>query len=766
MLFAVAAAALLLLVGCNQPRDLGPDEDGIWHLQLMTIQLKPAFNEYMEGVIQTFEADHPNVRVEWLDFPIDGYLNKIQTLFFNDEMPDVINLTYDIGIEIAQQDVLQDLRPILEPEVLESYFPRILDSACTWNGEVFAVPWYLASMVTMYNRDILERAGLDPNHGPDSWDEAIAMSRQIQESEPGVFGFFEPLTESGWLKVKLAQEGIPIVERDEEGHLRAVFNTPEAATYLERWANFFHEGIIPRESLTERHPRAIELYKGGQTAFFDSGPQFLRQLREDAPDIYAVTDVAPGLLGSAGLINVDVMNLGVPDFGDTPEAQERERLAALLAAHVTNAANQLEFCHHATIFPSVAEVVEDPYFSEDDGTLEGRARIIGAQQMVHAQVLSPPIPESGRLNDAVNRAVERVCLGEATPQEALDEAVAAYNSIKAVRESGPPQRAPLPARVAVAVLGVALALAALFGILKRRRGGVTLRQVGVSYAFLAPALIILGLFAFYPMLKGLWLSFYTQPMLGHPGWVGLDNFRELIFEDATFHRAVFNSVRYLIVVPVIAFLSLALAILVEPALPGMGTFRALFYIPVVTTMIVVAFTWKFIFNEDSGLLNGMLQGAGLINEPVHWLTSAGIVLYSVMAVTTWKGLGYYMVIFLAGLRAIPHDIYEAARIDGAKPWQIIWNIKLPALRPTIQLVMIISSISAIQVFEEIYVMTKGKPDHASSTIVHMLYESSFDLESGRLDFGYASAMGVILFALLVVFTSLSLWLSRRSEEKA
>jgi putative chitobiose transport system permease protein len=187
---------------------------------------------------------------------------------------------------------------------------------------------------------------------------------------------------------------------------------------------------------------------------------------------------------------------------------------------------------------------------------------------------------------------------------------------------------------------------------------------------------------------------------------------------------------------------------------------------VVTTMIVVALTWKLIFNEDYGLLNGVLQGAHVIDEPIHWLTSPGLVLYSIMAVTTWKGLGYYMVIFLAGLRAIPPEIHEAARIDGARGWQILWHIKIPALRPTLQLVMIISAIAAIQVFEEIYVMTEGKPDHASSTIVHMLYETSFDINQGRLDFGYASAMGVLLFGLLVVFTSLSLWVTRRSEERA
>lgn len=292
-----------------------------------------------------------------------------------------------------------------------------------------------------------------------------------------------------------------------------------------------------------------------------------------------------------------------------------------------------------------------------------------------------------------------------------------------------------------------------------------LRRTATSYAFLAPALLLLGVFAFYPLLRGLWLSLYSQPLFGEAQWVGLANFRRLLTQDLDFRLALANSLKYLMVVPVIAALSLALALLVEPALPGMGVFRALFYIPVVTTMVVVALTWKFIFNEDNGLLNGLLLSTGLIDRPIHWLTSQGLVLYSIMAVTTWKGLGYYMVVFLAGLRSIPPQQIEAARIDGARAWQILWHIKLPALRPTLQLVMVISSIAALQVFEEVYMMTRGGPLHASATVVFMIWEAGFDTQAGSPNMGYAAAMGVVLFALLLGFTATALWLSRRLEER-
>jgi putative chitobiose transport system permease protein len=291
-----------------------------------------------------------------------------------------------------------------------------------------------------------------------------------------------------------------------------------------------------------------------------------------------------------------------------------------------------------------------------------------------------------------------------------------------------------------------------------------LRRTAVSYAFLAPALIVLGLFAFLPMAQGLWLSLYSQPLLASPHWVGLENFRMLL-HDGDFLKSLLNSIEYLLVVPVIAALSLALALLVEPALPAMGLFRALFYVPVVTTTVVVGLTWKFIYNEH-GLLNGALRAAGIIDHDIPWLTSTGLALYCIMAVTTWKGLGYYMVVFLAGLRSIPNQLIEAARIDGARPWQIIWHIKLPALLPTLQLVMIISSIAALQVFEEIYMMTQGGPLHSSSTVVFMIWGSAFDTREGRLDMGYASAMGVVLFLVLIGFTATALWVTRRAEERA
>lgn len=275
-----------------------------------------------------------------------------------------------------------------------------------------------------------------------------------------------------------------------------------------------------------------------------------------------------------------------------------------------------------------------------------------------------------------------------------------------------------------------------------------------AYAFLAPALVILGVFLVWPVFQGFRLSFFQyDPFTQSARYLGWENYSRLL-RDAEFRTALINSFAYLIVVPIIISLSLALALLVEPRLPAMNFFRAAYYIPVVTTMVVVGITWRFIFNEDDGLLNTLLQRWGVIRTGIPFMTNSVLVLGTVMAVTIWKGLGYYMVIFLAALRSIPTELIEASVVDGARPSQVFWRVKFPLLWPVISLVAVLSSLAALQVFDELYVMTNGKIREAI-TLVYLIYETGFNAKSGPQDYGYASAMSVVLFGVLLIFTALN-----------
>ena len=163
-------------------------------------------------------------------------------------------------------------------------------------------------------------------------------------------------------------------------------------------------------------------------------------------------------------------------------------------------------------------------------------------------------------------------------------------------------------------------------------------------------------------------------------------------------------------------------------------------------MVVAGLAWKWVFAEK-GVLNFWLQALGVIDSPVEWLTSENLAIFSVMAVTVWKGLGYYMVIYLAGLQSISKELYEAAKMDGADGWRKHWYVTIPMMKPSILLVAVMSSIAAMKVFEEIYIMTGGGPLNASKTLVFYIYERAFD----SLDMGYASAIGCVLFVIAWCF---------------
>lgn len=277
------------------------------------------------------------------------------------------------------------------------------------------------------------------------------------------------------------------------------------------------------------------------------------------------------------------------------------------------------------------------------------------------------------------------------------------------------------------------------------------------YLFLIPALVILSIIVFYPALQAFSLSFskfgydLTQP----PEWVGLENFKRLA-DDRLFRQTLINTIIYLLgVVPPLVFLSLVLAIIVNQKLRGIHWFRTAYYTPVVISMVVAGLAWKAIY-WSNGILNQFCFSLGF-KDGIPWLTSADFAIWSVMIVTIWKGLGYYMVIYLAGLQGISPELYEAGAIDGSDGWKKHWDITIPLMKPYIFLVAVISALSATKVFEEIYLLTQGGPRNTTKTVVYYLYEKAFK----DLDFNYASTIGLVLFTFILVLSIVNLSLSNK-----
>jgi putative chitobiose transport system permease protein len=281
------------------------------------------------------------------------------------------------------------------------------------------------------------------------------------------------------------------------------------------------------------------------------------------------------------------------------------------------------------------------------------------------------------------------------------------------------------------------------------------------YLFLTPALLVTAVFVLYPIISVLFYSFTDYDIVRPPVWIGLKNFQALL-GDETFWKAMGNSLIYLIVTPTLIFLSIGAAIVVNRKLPAIGFFRSLYYIPAVSGSIAIGICWRWLFDYNGGLVNGFLVPLGILKEPVQWLAEPAYTLPIAMLLTIWAGIGYYMMVFLAGLQNIPEELYDAAQIDGCNSFQKHWNVSLPGLRPQIVFVAIISSLAALKVFDEIYILTGATGGILDSgvTIVFYLWRNAFRLSHA----GYASAIAIGLLVVTLAFSVLNVRLLDRDPE--
>ncbi|BDM70687.1 ABC transporter permease [Streptomyces nigrescens] len=279
------------------------------------------------------------------------------------------------------------------------------------------------------------------------------------------------------------------------------------------------------------------------------------------------------------------------------------------------------------------------------------------------------------------------------------------------------------------------------------------------WLFLAPGLLIVLAFGLYPFLSTVTHSFTDARTLTEGQFVGAANYRELI-HDAMFWTGLRNSVLYVLgVVPLLVVLPLLLALLVQRQIPGIAFFRAAFYTPVVASVVVVSLIWVWLL-DDRGLINALLEGLGF--GTAGFLSDPWLLLLSAMAVTVWKGLGYYMIIYLAALANVPGELHEACAVDGAGAVRRFLTVTVPALRSTMVLVAALSSVSAFKVFSEVYLMAgpTGGPGGEDTTLVMLVQQAGTGL-SGRV--GYASALSVVVFVITLGLMLLVLRANRREE---
>jgi multiple sugar transport system permease protein len=276
-----------------------------------------------------------------------------------------------------------------------------------------------------------------------------------------------------------------------------------------------------------------------------------------------------------------------------------------------------------------------------------------------------------------------------------------------------------------------------------------------AFVLLLPNFVLVLLFTLAPTAAGLVLSFTEWDIISPAKLVGVDNFTRLA-TDAEFWIALRNTLIYTVVsVPVGMALSLALALLLNLRLPGTIIYRTVLFIPVVMSGVLVSLTWRWLFNPDYGPINYTLSLMG-IRGP-NWLSDLRWALPAIMIVTIWKNLGYNMVLFLAALQDVPAEYYDAARIDGANAWREFRYITWPLISPATFFAFIVSMIGSFQVFDIVYMMTRGGPGRATSVMVQYIYENAFQY----FKMGYAAAIAMVFFAFILILSLLQWYLRRR-----
>jgi ABC-type glycerol-3-phosphate transport system substrate-binding protein len=382
-----------------------------------TLQLKPTFTNYINGVIKDFENQHSGVKVNWIDVPFEGAQEKIVADASGGTLPDVINLNPGYAYPLATRGTFLNMDKEAA-DVKDEYVPGAWDAfKMPGVGHGIALPWYLTIDLTLYNKAYFRQAGLDPEEPPTTFPEFYADARQVARRTDH-YGF-APALENRFL-TDLAKLDVPIVSDDGK---KAAFDTPEAVSYLENLVRLYKEKVMPPDSVGQDHRQEIDSYSAGQIALFPGGPNFLTIIRQNAPNIADQTGVGPQITGKRGETDMAVMGILVP------ESSDNRATAMAFAKFVTNGKNQIAFSKIVTIFPSILSALKDPYFTDVKGDKpEDVARKLSADQIPKARTLVSAVADD-QFSNAVTDKAQAAILGQMSARQAISEAAQAATAV-------------------------------------------------------------------------------------------------------------------------------------------------------------------------------------------------------------------------------------------------------------------------------------------------------------------------------------------------
>ena len=402
LLIFIIVFLLILTAPLSSLKNHGTNENEVifWTLQMSD------FSDYMNGVIRDFEKENPEIKIKWIDVPFSEGEKRTLASVLSDNPPDLINLNPDFSATLAQKGTLYEI----PPESLTDFNDGIVESL-KYKGKLYSIPWYATSAVTIYNKDIFKKAGINV---PKTYEE-LKNSAEIAKVKTNSYIFLPNITENDTMLRILNKYGINSHEN---------INSKKSAEVFDMFKTLYQKNLIPKESITQTHREALEKYMSGNIALFQAGANFLNMIKENAPSIYAVTDVAPQLTGALGQNDFSLMNFVIP------QKAKHKKEALKFALFLTNEENQLELAKLTNIIATNKKALNNDFYTiYDDTNLMAKARVISAKQLDKVE----PVLKSGRnqkdINNLINASVQEILLDKSDTQTVLNKVSQDWKSL-------------------------------------------------------------------------------------------------------------------------------------------------------------------------------------------------------------------------------------------------------------------------------------------------------------------------------------------------
>jgi len=758
------------------------------------------------AILQRFMELHPNIRLEGfkgLEVPGMGMESGPLLAMAGGVAPDVLYVNFRMSDSYIKQKFLYPLDEYVrewekEEDLSERIYPPVWQ-VIKRDGHIWAIPYETLVMTLHYRKDLFREAGLDPEKPPRNWDELYEYAKRLTIPEKGQYGMnLAAGPQASWWFINfLWSAGGDVVVRDEKGRWRAVFNDKAALTALKFYQKL-GRGRWTRNGKTYmgvayRDVDGSRLWDAGKIAMTFA---YLndRMMANINPNLVGIAPIPVGPTGLRGNeLNCPMMGINsqIKDKRVRDAAWEYIKFWASDEAARIRCKVYVESGFAKFIAPKYLKRYGYEQYLKDvpqgwEETLEnalksGRPEPYGHNcEMIYSE-MTPPL-DVAWTSDTADLQAE------------LDKAVAHCN--EKLMGVVPPEIMAFRRRVAfiVVVILVSVFVLVFRSVMRRFSRDFDIatdqpkrkaRQKRNLFAFLimAPALISVALWSYYPLIAGSVMAFQDYKIVTGTKWVGLDNFSEVLFTPQVW-KSLWNSCVYMVLSLGLGFFSpILLALLLHEIPKGKMLFRTLYYLPAVTTGIVIMFLWKLFYDPSpAGFLNRLLAGVNtyvlcplnnaleLLHLPLRtplfenqaWLQDPKLAMLCVVLPTVWAGVGPGSIIYLAALKSIPEDIYEAADLDGAGVVQKVKHVTIPYLRPLIIINFVGAFIAAFRSFESVFVMTGGGPMYATHVAGLEIWYSAFLY----LKFGYAVSMAWLLGSLLVGFTVFQLRILSRLQFKA